>query len=93
MSTDATSNGYPDRPVVLTADELAAVAESLPPGMTLLGGFHSPGGAGGATDDPGQITTVITIDDDFNVHRVVIQEVDPHHFEILSDVILAPPSP
>jgi hypothetical protein len=94
MTTDAASSPYPDRPVVLTADELAAIADSLPPGMTLLGGFHSHGAGSGATDDPGQQTTVITVDDDFNIHKVVIKEIDPHHFEIISDVIILDlPSP
>jgi hypothetical protein len=94
MTTDAVSSPYPDRPVVLTADELAAIADSLPPGMTLLGGFHSHGAGSGATDDPGQQTTVITVDDDFNIHKVVIKEIDPHHFEIISDVIILDlPSP
>jgi hypothetical protein len=89
MNTATPSGQSAAKPVVLTGDELAAIAESLPSAMTALGGFHGKG----KTDprpaaDSGGSTVVITMDDQGQIHVVVIVQVGPHDFEIVSDEVL-----
>ncbi len=89
MTTEYTEPA--EQPVLLSSDELTAIAGSLPAGSTAFGGVRSTEKAQvppGAVAEPVSSVIVFSANDDHTIHRMVVDEVKPGHFEIVSDTVV-----
>jgi hypothetical protein len=74
---------------LLSQNQLTTIGEVLPAGATALGGLSPLEKTRPVSDDAGTSSViVISANDDHTIHRMQMNEVEPGHYEIVSDTIV-----